>query len=182
MQVTGRAPGLMRGFAAEAFPQIDGGIWIDERARAESEIRTDSIFEAYGSDIDPKVLEIARENAKRAGVDGHIRFFEQNARDVRREDRRGTIVCNPPYGERLMTPAEVRGLYRDMGRVFSALEPWQIYILTSSEELERLYGRRADKIRKLYNGMIPCRLYQYFKPASAVQQGKATQNRRRFHD
>ena len=68
-----------------------------------------------------------------------------------------------------MTPEEVRKLYIGMGKTFSALSPWQIYILTSSEELERLYGRRADKIRKLYNGMIPCRLYQYFKPAMAAR-------------
>ena len=95
-----------------------------------------------------------------------IRFFVKNALDIRKENRRGTIVCNPPYGERLMTPEQVRALYRDMGKTFSALEPWQIYILTSSEEFERLYGRRADKVRKLYNGMIPCRLYQYFKPVA----------------
>ncbi len=182
MQMTGRAPGLLRGFAAESFAQIDKSIWQEERDRARSEIRTDSIFEAYGSDIDPKVLEIAKENARRAGVDGHIRFFEQNAKDIRKEDRRGTIVCNPPYGERLMTPEAVRTLYRDMGRAFSALSPWQIYILTSSEELERLYGRRADKIRKLYNGMIPCRLYQYFKPVDAQLRQNFGNKGRRFHD
>ena len=113
---------------------------------------------------------MAKENARRAGVDGYIRFFEQDALTVKKEDRRGTIVCNPPYGERLMTPDEVRELYRKMGKTFSELSPWQIYILTSSEELERLYGRRADKVRKLYNGMIPCYLYQYFKPAERIAE------------
>ena len=72
-----------------------------------------------------------------------------------------------------MPPDEVRRLYIGMGKTFSSLEPWQIYILTSSEELERLYGRRADKIRKLYNGMIPCRLYQYFKPSAAERDHRA---------
>ena len=167
MQMSGRAPGLGRSFAAEDFWQIDASLWEEERARAESEIRTDSAFRCYASDIDPKVLAIAKENAKRAGVDKHIKFFVKNALAIQKEDCRGTIVCNPPYGERLMTPDEVRRLYVAMGKTFAALEPWQIYILTSSEELERLYGRRADKIRKLYNGMIPCRLYQYFKPAGA---------------
>ena len=76
---------------------------------------------------------------------------------------RGTIVTNPPYGERLMTPEETETLYREIGRVFTALDPWQVYLLTANEHFERLYGRRADKVRKLYNGMIPCYLYQYFK-------------------
>lgn len=166
MIATRQAPGIDRHFAAERFGQIEASVWHDERVRARSEILVDSGFEAYASDIDPEVLAVAKENAERAGVDDRIRFFVKNALDIRKENRRGTIVCNPPYGERLMTPEQVRTLYRDMGKTFSALEPWQIYILTSSEEFERLYGRRADKVRKLYNGMIPCRLYQYFKPVA----------------
>ena len=166
MIATRQAPGIDRRFAAERFGQIEASVWHDERVRARSEILVDSGFEAYASDIDPEVLAVAKENAERAGVDDRIRFFVKNALDIRKENRRGTIVCNPPYGERLMTPEQVRALYRDMGKTFSALEPWQIYILTSSEEFEHLYGRRADKVRKLYNGMIPCRLYQYFKPVA----------------
>lgn len=166
MIATRQAPGIDRRFAAERFGQIEASVWHDERVRARSEILVDSGFEAYASDVDPEVLAVAKENAERAGVDDRIRFFVKNALDIRKENRRGTIVCNPPYGERLMTPEQVRALYRDMGKTFSALEPWQIYILTSSEEFERLYGRRADKVRKLYNGMIPCRLYQYFKPVA----------------
>jgi putative N6-adenine-specific DNA methylase len=179
MQMTRRAPGLERSFAAEEFSLIGEKIFEEERERARSEIITDSIFEAYGSDIDPEVLKTAKENARRAGVDGYIRFFEQDALTVKKEDRRGTIVCNPPYGERLMTPAEVRELYRKMGKTFSELSPWQIYILTSSEELERLYGRRADKVRKLYNGMIPCYLYQYFKPAERIAEEQRMRGTRR---
>lgn len=166
MIATRQAPGIDRRFAAERFGQIEASVWHDERVRARSEILVDSGFEAYASDVDPEVLAVAKENAERVGVDNRIRFFVKNALDIRKENRRGTIVCNPPYGERLMTPEQVRALYRDMGKTFSALEPWQIYILTSSEEFERLYGRRADKVRKLYNGMIPCRLYQYFKPVA----------------
>ena len=77
--------------------------------------------------------------------------------------RRGTIATNPPYGERISTISEVEELYRRMGEHFRTLDSWQIYILTSHEKFERLYGARADKVRKLYNGMIPCYFYQYYK-------------------
>ena len=93
-----------------------------------------------------------------------MNIFTADVRTIQKPDRKGTIVCNPPYGERLMTPKEAEQLYRDMGHVFESFAPWQIYIITSHPEFERFYGRRADKIRKLYNGMIPCNLYQYFKP------------------
>ena len=93
-----------------------------------------------------------------------MKIFCADVRKIQKEDRRGTVVCNPPYGERLMTPEEAEQLYRDMGKAFADLAPWQIYIITSHPQFERFYGRRADKIRKLYNGMIPCNLYQYFKP------------------
>ena len=77
--------------------------------------------------------------------------------------RRGTIVCNPPYGERMFTGEQTENLYRDMGRHFATLDRWQIYILTPCEYFEKLYGRRADKKRRLYNGMIRCTYYQFFK-------------------
>ncbi len=159
------SPCVGRGFAGEAFPIIPKAVWQSERERANDLVIRNSKFEAYGSDIDESVLQIAKENARRAGVDGHIRFFTSDARSIKKiEGRRGTVACNPPYGERLMTLSEAETLYKDMGRAFEGLSPWQIYVLTSAENFERLYGRRADKIRKLYNGMIPCRLYQYFKP------------------
>lgn len=168
---SGQAPGLGRSFAAEAFPQIPAVLWRDERRRAMSEIRQDCAFEVFASDIDESVLQLARENAERAGVDSMIRFFRADATQIQKQNRKGTIVCNPPYGERLMSPREVEVLYRKMGKAFEALVPWQIYILTSMEHFERLYGRRADKVRKLYNGMIPCSLYQYFRP-TAVKDGQ----------
>ena len=164
MMMTNQAPGLDRSFACEKFALLcDGKIAKEERARALGDIKQDCDFEAYASDIDPAVLEIAKENAENAGVADRIKFFVADARKIKKLDRRGTIVCNPPYGERLMTPRETEQLYRDMGKAFADLAPWQIYVLTSAENFERLYGRRADKVRKLYNGMIPCSLYQYFK-------------------
>ena len=159
------APGLGREFAAMRFDCLHNDIWKRAEEEARDLERRDAI-ELFGSDIDEKVLQYARENAARAGVEDAIRFFAADARRIEKPsaDRRGTVICNPPYGERLMERAEVEALYRAVGRQFAKLAPWQIYILTSHEGFERLYGRRADKTRKLYNGMIPCTLYQFFKP------------------
>lgn len=163
MIMTGRAPGLLRSFDGEGFAFLPKSSWTDAREEARAKIVKNG-FEAFASDIDPEVLEFARENAARAGVSDVIKIFKADARRIEKPDRRGSIVCNPPYGERLMTPEQTNELYRAMGRNFSSFDPWQIYVLTSCEDFERLYGRRADKKRKLYNGMIPCNLYQFFKP------------------
>ncbi len=169
--LSNRAPGLGRSFAAESFPLIPPALWKEAREHAESEIRTSSQYEVYASDIDEDILDTVYENALRAGVEEHLNIFCADVRSIKKaEGRRGTVVCNPPYGERLMTPQEAEELYRDMGRAFLELSPWQIYIITSHPQFERFYGRRADKIRKLYNGMIPCNLYQYFKPPFAKKQ------------
>ena len=166
MMMRNIAPGLNRRFAAEDFSQIPQSVWKEAREWAREDIVTDSAFEAWGSDIDGEVLKIAKQSARRAGVSENIKFFSADALTIKKPDRRGTIVCNPPYGERLMTEREVEQLYRGMGKTFATLDPWQIYVLTSSEKFQALYGRRADKVRKLYNGMIPCNLYQYFKRKS----------------
>jgi len=161
------APGILRSFCGEDYWFVDGDSWELAREEANSLIKRDSAFEAYASDIDPECIEIAKENARRAGVEGHIKFFVKDARRITKPDRRGSIICNPPYGERLLSEDEVRELYRDMGRVFGHFDPWQIYVITGYPDFEYCYGRQADKKRKLYNGMIPCTLYQYYKPAQA---------------
>lgn len=160
------APGLDRRFAAMDFDCLHHRIWREAAEEARALVRADVHPELFGSDVDEKVLQYARENAERAGVADCIRFFRADARRIEKPsaDRRGTIICNPPYGERLMEKREVEALYRDIGKQFATLAPWQIYVITSHEEFERFYGRRADKTRKLFNGMIPCRLYQFFKP------------------
>ena len=160
------APGLDREFAAMDFPFIARTAWYDAINEAEDLSRRDATPTIYASDIDEKVLALARENAERAGVADCIQFFRADARDIAKPtpDTRGTVICNPPYGERMLELREAEALYRDIGKAFARLSPWQIYILTSHQKFEALYGRRADKIRKLYNGMIPCNLYQYFKP------------------
>jgi putative N6-adenine-specific DNA methylase len=161
MMMSGIAPGVNRSFAAEDFPFAGREVWDNAREEARAGVH-DTAFEAWGSDVDTEVLEFARANAARAGVSDKIKFFECDARKIEKPDRRGTIVCNPPYGERLMEMSEVEALYRDIGTVFKSFAPWQVYVLTSHEGFERLYGKRADKVRKLYNGMIPCNFYQYF--------------------
>ena len=171
--LSNRAPGLGREFAGEAFANFPIALWRAAREEAEAAIRHDSAYEVWASDIDEDVLDTAYENALRAGVEEHIRLFHADVRSIEKpEGRRGTIVCNPPYGERLMTPQEVEELYREMGNALRGFAPWQIYIITSHPAFERYYGQRADKIRKLYNGMIPCNLYQYFRPKSASSAGE----------
>ncbi|MBQ7377730.1 MAG: class I SAM-dependent RNA methyltransferase [Clostridia bacterium] len=164
MLVNNIAPGKARAFAAESFPQIPQSLWRLAREEAlDTERKTK--FEVYASDIDPASVALTMANARRAGVDNALRIFTADARKIEMpEGRRGTVVTNPPYGERIGgTLQEVEQLYRDIGTRFRALAPWQIYVITSHPEFPRFYGARPDKVRKLYNGMIPCYLYQYFK-------------------
>lgn len=162
MMMNNIAPGKKRGFAAESYPLIPSRMWRDAREEAEeNEIK--SGFEVFASDIDPACVELTRKNAYLAGVSGTVKSFVKNALEIGAPGRRATIVTNPPYGERLMEISEVEALYRKMGRHFKTLLPWQAYIITSHRGFEALYGRKADKVRKLYNGMLPCYLYQFFK-------------------
>ncbi len=164
------APGLKREFAAEKFPRITPEMWTDARTEAAAFEIKDSKFEVWASDIDEDILDVAYENALRAGVEENINIFQADARRIEKpQDRRGTIVCNPPYGERMGEMREIELLYKDIGRNFKNFEPWHIYVITSCEYFERLYGRRADKVRKLYNGMLPCSFYQFFKPAEFIK-------------
>ena len=164
MILQNRAPGLDRAFAGEQFARLPLDMWQEVRKTARAAIRTETGCEVWASDIDEDMSDMTYECAVRAGVEDCMNIFTADATAIEKPDRRGTILCNPPYGERLMTEREVEVLYRSMGKCFARFDPWQIYVLTSCESFERLYGRRADKIRKLYNGMIPCQLYQYFKP------------------
>ncbi len=162
MLMTNTAPGINREFAAEDFFTLPMDIWSKAREEARDNIiKTD--FEAFGSDIDPKCIEIATANIKRAGMENNVKVFVRDALKIEKGEHRGTIVCNPPYGERLMDKQSAEKLYREMGKHFKTLEPWQIYIITSHPYFEKFYGKKADKVRKLYNGMIKCNYYQYFK-------------------
>ena len=169
---------LAAAIALTARPREDTLLWDpfcgSGTIAIEAAVRTDSRFEAYASDIDEEILDTVYENALRAGVEQHLNIFQADARQIRRLDRRGTVLCNPPYGERMGERDEIETLYRQLGRVFPALYPWQVYILTSHPRFERLYGQPADRVRRLYNGMIPCYLYEYFKPVAARTPKSAT--------
>ena len=162
MQMKNMAPGMNRTFVSQKYPVFPKTSWDDAFAAARAAVK-ETLFEAYATDIDPDCVELTIADAKRAGVAEHINAFQMDAMDIDTLGRRGTIVTNPPYGERLMTPEEAEALYRGMGQAFARLDRWQIYVITQHEGFPRLYGRRADKIRKLYNGMIPCYYYQFFK-------------------
>ena len=157
-----RAPGLDRSFTAMNWPDIPREVW----ARAREEARAKEFHGNYnivGSDIDPKAIALARENACRAGVEDVIRFEVADATRFDRKTERGVIVTNPPYGERIMEKQEAERLYRDFGAAWAKSENWQLYLLSSHTEFERTFGRSADKKRKLYNGMIKCDLFMYLK-------------------
>lgn len=156
------APGINRGFASEQFPMFAEHFAL-AREEAHDNIIRDTAFRAFASDIDPNCVEIAKNSAQRAGVSKLVDIFCMDALDITTGGERGTVVTNPPYGERLLTLSETEELYRNMGEAFKRLENWQFYILTSHEGFEKLFRRRADKVRKLYNGMLPCSLYQFFK-------------------
>ena len=162
MKMRGIAPGVSRSFAAEAFPFIEKKIWTSAREEArDCEVKTK--FEVFASDISAPSVALTERNARAAGVSDVIRVFNRDARKISAPGRRATIVTNPPYGERMGSAREVEELYRDIGVHFRSLAPWQVYVITSHPAFERFYGKKADKVRKLYNGMLPCYLYQYFK-------------------
>ena len=157
------APGLRRNFAAERWDIIHEDIWRQERERARDLIIKQTEFAAYGSDIDEKSLELTEINAKRAGVASKIKLSKTDIKDFEPKSEKGTVICNPPYGERMLDVRQSEELYGIMGRVFEKRNGWSYYIISPHEQFEHIFGRKADKRRKLYNGMIKCQLYMYFK-------------------
>lgn len=156
----GRAPGLNRGFAAEKWRALPRNIWREEREAARAR-EFSGEYRIFGSDIDPKAVEISRANAERAGVADIVEFSVADAREFSRTTERGVIVTNPPYGERLMEKREAERLYTDFGKAFSRVKGWDLCLLSSHTEFERCFGALAGKRRRLYNGMIRCELYIY---------------------
>lgn len=155
------APGLTRNFSAQNFKFIDKSLWAKAREEA-LDLKRSLPLEIYASDIDAETVEIAKENARLAGVDDAISFSVMPAQQFSSDTPYGSVICNPPYGERLGDAQECERLYREIGESFSKLPDWSYYIIASNEGFEKLFGRMADKRRKLYNGMIKCNIYQYF--------------------
>lgn len=157
-----RAPGLDRHFAAMDWRALDQRIWPEEAEAARAKEFRGS-YSILGSDIDPKSIAIARANAGRAGVQDIVRFEVADATRFDRKTERGVIVTNPPYGERILEKEQAEALYRGFGAAWRSNPNWQLYLLSSHTEFERCFGRQADKRRKLYNGMIKCDLFMYYK-------------------
>lgn len=156
-----RAPGLDRRFDAQRWAFLPAAAWMDAADEAQDR-EFHGQYDIWGGDIDPHAVDIARDNARKAGVDDCIRFEVADAAKFRRDSQYGQLVTNPPYGERLLERQEVEELYRMLGRVWKTLpEGWRTLVLSSHTEFERAFGRPADKKRKLYNGMIKCDVFMY---------------------
>ncbi|MCL2508893.1 MAG: class I SAM-dependent RNA methyltransferase [Oscillospiraceae bacterium] len=157
------APGIGRSFSAERWDNIPESVWRRERELAKSLEKRDCDFFAYGSDIDGKAIEIAKINSQRAGVADKVSFEVGDVKNFSPKTERGTLICNPPYGERLGDVCEAERLYSVMGQAFTPKKGWSYSVICPSETFEKSFGRKADKRRKLYNGMIKCDLYMYYK-------------------
>lgn len=154
------APGLNRSFVCESWPTMDKEIWEEVRSYARSKINNEE-FQILASDIHGRLLKTARENAAKAGVSDYIAFQKLDAREFASRKKYGCIISNPPYGERIGDMAEVEALYKSLGELNNALDSWSIFIVTSHPDFQKLFGRKADKNRKLYNGRLLCYYYQY---------------------
>lgn len=161
------APGLQRHFSAEGWNHVPSSVWKQERERAHALIRSDSKFEGFGYDIDGAAVSLALENAKKAGVIAHIHAQKRPLSEFRPDAPYGVVVCNPPYGERLLDTREAREIYTEMGKLFLPVHGWNYTIISPDESFEEFFGRPADKRRKLYNGMLKCQVFQYFKSTSS---------------
>ena len=165
MMAAHMAPGLRRSFTAETWTNfIDPAVWTDARAEAEGEIDLSVATDIQGYDIDDGAVKIARENAAAAGVDGLIHFQRRAVKDLRHPKKYGFVITNPPYGERLEEGGEgtpLPDLYREIGDAYKGLDDWSMYLITSLPDAEKYIGRKADKNRKIYNGMLKTYYYQF---------------------
>ncbi|HOJ78701.1 MAG TPA: class I SAM-dependent RNA methyltransferase [Bacillota bacterium] len=158
------APGINRNFVSETWPQIPTAIWQQTRAEANDLIKRDRILKIIGTDIDEAVLSLARYHRKLANLNEQIHLQRLPLAELRSSYKYGCVICNPPYGERIGEVKEIEQLYRQMGRVFQQLDTWSIYVLTAHQNFEKIYGKKADRRRKLYNGRIECQFYQFYGP------------------
>lgn len=156
------APGLKRSFPSEEWNIFEEGQWDRIRSEAKAAANFDVQLDIGGSDIDPHMIAIAKSNAAKAGVADYVTFKQLPLAEFTTTKEYGTIVCNPPYGERLSDQEEIEVLYKEMGQVFRPMKTWSKYILTSELLFEEFYGEKATKKRKLYNGRLRTDLFQYW--------------------
>ena len=159
------APGMNRSFTAEEWVNlIPKKAWYDAMDEANDVIDRKVQVDIQGYDLNPEAVKAARQNAKDAGVDHLIHFQERAVKDLSHPKKYGFIITNPPYGERLEDKKDLPQLYREFGESFKKLDSWSAYMITSYEDAERYFGRKADKNRKIYNGMMKTYFYQFLGP------------------
>lgn len=156
------APGLNRSFASEKWPRLSKSLWKQVRTEAFKNINQDIQLRILASDIDSQAIDIAKNNAIEAGVDDSIVFQVKPISQVRIKEDFGIMISNPPYGERMGEEKEVMDIYKNLGKIFKKNNTWSVYVLTSNEKFEQLYGRKADRKRKLFNGRIKVDYYQFY--------------------
>lgn len=171
MMAANIAPGMNRDFTAEQWTNlVDRRYWYDAVDEAHDQINTEIDTDIQGYDIDGDVLKTARRNAAEAGVDHLIHFQRREVSQLSHPGKYGFIITNPPYGERLEEKEALPELYREFGKSFRKLDTWSAYMITSYEDAERYFGRKADRNRKLYNGMIRTYFYQFTGPRPPKQK------------
>ena len=159
------APGMNRHFLAEEWDSlIDPKLWDDCFAEAKDMVNTEVSVDIQGYDIDAEIVAAARENARRAGVEGMIHLQQRAVCDLHHPKKYGFILTNPPYGERLEDRELLSPLYKEIGRAYQGLDSWSMYMITAYEDAEKCIGRKADKNRKIYNGMLKTYFYQFLGP------------------
>ncbi len=163
LMATKRAPGLNRYFAAERYSFFPREAFREERVRAQDLIIHNAEFEAIGSDIDKSCIELTLANAKKAGVEKYVKAHIADIRDFKPEFDRCITITNPPYGERLLDVKAAEELYAVMGKRFIMEKGKKYFVISPHDDFEKIFGRPADKRRKLYNGMIKCQYFMYFK-------------------
>jgi putative N6-adenine-specific DNA methylase len=155
-----RAPGLNRHFAAEEFPWMPKDIWEQVKTEAKDK-EFNGKYQIVGSDADPQCVSLSFANARKAGVADCVTFKDGDATKMSLPADSGIIVCNPPYGERMMEQQSAQRLYSALGRHLKFANNWKKFVITSEPEFEHYFGKRADKKRKFYNGKIKCDYYMF---------------------
>ena len=177
MMAAGIAPGMNRHFLAEAWRHlIPKSMWYDavDEAREEMDLQVDTDIQGY--DLDPNMVEIARANAKLAGVEKLIHFQQRPVSELRHPKKYGFIITNPPYGERLEDKEAMMPLYKTIWERYQQLDSWSLYMITGFEDAEKVFGRKADKNRKIYNGMMKTYFYQYMGPKPPKKSKRGQMN------
>ena len=159
------APGLNRDFTAESWSGIiPKKEWYEAVTEANDMVNTNIETDIQGYDLDGDVIKIARRNAENAGVANLIHFQQRDVAKLSHPKKYGFIITNPPYGERLEEKEALPAIYSALGRQFAQLDSWSAYVITSYQDIEKYFGRKADKNRKIYNGMLKTYFYSFIGP------------------